>query len=242
MMSDFSGTVSVLGAIIGGFVSFFSPCIFPLLPVYLGYLSGNQSISSESNEDSMAGQASKRILQINVLFFVAGISTVFFFLGFFSGNIGIWLFDYLPIILKISGLSVMFFGLIQLGIVRVSLFEQERRLPFKKRKKGYPGAYVLGMAFSFGWTPCIGPILTSILLLASTQGNAMYSGGLLIFYSLGFGIPFLLISFFTSTFLQYYRNFYPYLEKVKMAGGVLLIIMAALLFTDNLNIFLRVWP
>ncbi len=242
MMSDFSGTASLLGAIIGGLVSFFSPCIFPLLPVYLGYLSGNEGISSISNENSMARQTTKRALQINVLFFVAGISTVFFILGFFSGSIGIWLLEYLPIILKIAGLSVMFLGLIQLGIVKISLLQQEKRLPFKKMGKGHLGAYVLGMAFSFGWTPCIGPVLASILLLASTQGNALYSGVLLIFYSLGFGIPFLFISFFTTTFLQYYKHFYPYLEKVKMAGGVLLIIMGILLFTDNLNIFLRIWP
>jgi cytochrome c-type biogenesis protein len=95
---------------------------------------------------------------------------------------------------------------------------------------------------ALGWTPCIGPILASILLLASAQGNALYSGVLLIFYSLGFGIPFLLIAFFTSTFFKQYKNFYPYFEKVKILGGILLIVMGSLLFTDNLNIFLRVWP
>ena len=240
MVTDFSNIASFLGAITGGILSFFSPCIFPLIPVYLGYLSGNATLSIIlSDEDGMAKQAAKRALQINVLFFVLGISTIFFILGFLSGSIGAWFLEYQPIILKVAGVGVILFGLIQLTILKLSLFQQERRLSLRNMGKGYLGAYVLGMAFSFGWTPCIGPILASILLLASAQGNELYSGVLLIFYSLGFGIPFLLIAFFTSTFLKHYKNFYPYLEKVKFIGGILLIIMGILLFMGNLNVFLR---
>jgi cytochrome c-type biogenesis protein len=243
MMSDFSGIASLLGAVAGGLLSFFSPCIFPLIPVYLGYLSGNDALSTIlSDEDSMTRQAAKRALQINVLFFVAGISTIFFILGFFSGSIGVWFLEYLPVILKVAGLGVILFGLLQLNIIKLSLLQREKRLTLQNMGKGYLGTYVLGMAFSFGWTPCIGPILASILLLASAQGNALYSGVLLIFYSLGFGIPFLFIAFFTSTFLKHYKNFYPYFEKVKIIGGILLIIMGSLLFMGNLNIFLRFWP
>jgi cytochrome c-type biogenesis protein len=243
MMSDFNGIASLFGAIAGGLLSFFSPCIFPLVPVYLGYLSGNDALSTIlSDENSMTRQAARRVLQINVLLFVAGISTIFFILGFFSGTMGVWFQEYLPFILKAAGLGVILFGLLQLNVIKFSLLQRERRLSFKSRKQGYLGAYILGMAFSFGWTPCIGPILASILLLASAQGNALYSGVLLIFYSLGFGIPFLLIAFFTSTFFKQYKNFYPYFEKVKILGGILLIVMGSLLFTDNLNIFLRVWP
>jgi cytochrome c-type biogenesis protein len=243
MMSDFNGIASLFGAIAGGLLSFFSPCIFPLVPVYLGYLSGNDALSTIlSDENSMTRQAARRVLQINVLLFVAGISTIFFILGFFSGTMGVWFQEYLPFILKAAGLGVILFGLLQLNVIKFSLLQRERRLSFKSRKQGYLGAYILGMAFSFGWTPCIGPILASILLLASAQGNALYSGVLLIFYSLGFGIPFLLIAFFTSTFFKHYKNFYPYFEKVKILGGILLIVMGSLLFTDNLNIFLRVWP
>lgn len=243
MINDFSGIASLFGAIAGGLLSFFSPCIFPLVPVYLGYLSGNDAlITILRDEDSTIKQTAKRVLQINVLFFVAGISTIFFILGFFSGTIGVWFLEYLPLILKAVGLGVILFGLLQLNIIKLPLLQQERRLNFKSRKQGYLGAYILGMAFSFGWTPCIGPILASILLLASAQGNALYSGVLLIFYSLGFGIPFLLIAFFTSSFFKHHKNFYPYFEKVKILGGILLIIMGSLLFMNNLNIFLRVWP
>ncbi len=242
-MSNFSDIAFLFGAIAGGVLSFFSPCIFPLIPVYLGYLSGNDALSTIlSDENSMTRQAARRVLQINVLCFVAGISTIFFILGFFSGSMGIWFQEYLPVILKAAGLGVIFFGLLQLNLIKLSLLQQEKRLTFKNGKQGYLGAYILGMAFSFGWTPCIGPILASILLLASAQGNALYSGFLLIFYSLGFGIPFLLIAFFTSTFFKHYKNFYPYFEKVKIIGGLLLVIMGSLLFMDNLNIFLRVWP
>lgn len=242
-MSNFNDIASLFGAIAGGLLSFFSPCIFPLIPVYLGYLSGNDALNTIlSDENSMNRQAARRVLQINVLFFVAGISTIFFILGFFSGSLGVWFQEYLPAILKAAGLGVILFGLLQLNIIKLSLLQQEKRLTFKNRRQGYLGAYILGMAFSFGWTPCIGPILASILLLASAQGNALYSGLLLIFYSLGFGIPFLLIAFFTSTFFKHYKNFYPYFEKVKIIGGLLLVIMGSLLFMGNLNIFLRVWP
>ena len=240
MVTDFSNIASFLGAITGGILSFFSPCIFPLIPVYLGYLSGNATLSIIlSDEDGMAKQAAKRALQINVLFFVLGISSIFFIMGFLSGSIGAWFLEYKPIILKVAGIGVILFGLVQLTILKLSLFQQERRLSLRNMEKGYLGAYVLGMAFSFGWTPCIGPILASILLLASAQGNELYSGVLMIFYSLGFGIPFLLIAFFTSTFLKHYKNFYPYLEKVKFIGGILLIIMGIFLFMGNLNVFLR---
>jgi cytochrome c-type biogenesis protein len=243
MMSDTGIVVSLFGAITGGLLSFFSPCIFPLLPLYLGYLSGNGSLEVlQLHEDRAVTQAAKRALQVNVMFFVAGISTVFLTLGFFSGSIGVWLMQYQPIILKVAGLSIISFGLIQLNILKIPFLQQQTGLQFKTRGKGHLSAYVLGMAFSFGWTPCVGPILTSILLLASTQGSGLYSGMLLFFYSMGFGIPFLLIAFFTSTFLKHYKKVYPYFEKIKIAGGILLIIMGILLFTNNLTIFLRFWP
>jgi cytochrome c-type biogenesis protein len=242
-MNDTGIMVSLFGAITGGLLSFFSPCIFPLIPVYLGYLGGNNRLEIlQMDEDSTVTRAAKRALQINVLFFVAGISTIFFILGLFSGSIGVWLIQYTYIILKVAGLGIIIFGLFQLNILKCSFLQRERHLHVKTMGQGHFSAYVLGMAFSFGWTPCVGPILTSILLLASTQGSGLYSGVLLFFYSLGFGIPFLLIAFFTSTFLKHYRKFYPYFEKVKIIGGILLIIMGILLFTDNLNIFLRFWP
>lgn len=238
-MSDMSTVISLFGALVGGLLSFFSPCIFPLIPVYLGYLTGNDNLEIlRVDEDSTATRVAKRVLQINVLFFVAGISTIFFILGFFSGSIGVWLIQYTHIILKVAGLGIIIFGLIQLNLLKFSFLQQEKRLQLKTMGNGHISAFVLGMAFSFGWTPCIGPILTSILLLASTQGSGMYSGLLLIFYSLGFGIPFLLITFFTSNFLKHYKSVYPYFEKVKIVGGILLILMGILLFTDNLTIFL----
>lgn len=238
-MNDMGTVISLFGALVGGLLSFFSPCIFPLIPVYLGYLTGNDNLEIlRVDEDSEATRIAKRVLQINVLFFVAGISTIFFILGFFSGSIGVWLIQYTHIILKVAGLGIIIFGLIQLNLLKFSFLQQEKRLHLKTMGKGNISAFVLGMAFSFGWTPCIGPILTSILLLASTQGSGVYSGLLLIFYSLGFGIPFLLITFFTSNFLKHYKSVYPYFEKFKIAGGILLILMGTLLFTDNLTIFL----
>lgn len=233
-MAAFSDIGTWIGALTGGLLSFFSPCIFPLIPVYLGYLAGN-NFGGDAGDPKIYPYK----LQINVLFFVAGISTVYVSLGFLSGSIGMLLAAYRSVILQVSGIVVILFGLIQLQVLTPAYLQQERRLRIKRVSSGMFGAYLLGLLFSFGWTPCIGPILSSILLLSSSE-NAGHAGLLLLVYSMGFGVPFIVISFFTSQFLQHYQKLYPYFEKIRIAGGIMLILMGVLLFCDQLNLFQRI--
>jgi cytochrome c-type biogenesis protein len=233
-MAAFSDIGTWIGALTGGLLSFFSPCIFPLMPVYLGYLAGN-NFGGDTGEPRFYPHK----LQINVLFFVAGISTVYVSLGFLSGSIGMLLAAYRSVILQVSGIVVILFGLIQLQVLTPACLQQEQRLQIKRVSSGMLGAYLLGLLFSFGWTPCIGPILSSILLLSSSE-NAGHAGLLLFVYSMGFGVPFIVISFFTSQFFQHYQKLYPYFEKIRIAGGILLILMGLLLFCDQLNLFQRI--
>lgn len=233
-MAAFSDIGTWIGVLTGGLLSFFSPCIFPLIPVYLGYLAGN-NFSGDAGDSKIYPYK----LQINVLFFVAGISTVYVSLGFLSGSIGMLLAAYRSVILQVSGIVVILFGLIQLQVLTPAYLQQERRLRIKRVSSGMFGAYLLGLLFSFGWTPCIGPILSSILLLSSSE-NAGHAGLLLLVYSMGFGVPFIVISFFASQFLQHYQKLYPYFEKIRIAGGILLILMGVLLFCDQLNLFQRI--
>lgn len=224
------------GTLLGGIVSFFSPCIFPLLPVYLGYLAGDDELFAMPDRDKSAYRARQRKLQLNVLLFVAGISTVFITLGFLAGALGTWLIEVMPVLAKGAGGLVIFLGLLQLNLIQLPFLQQDRRLAFDSRQGGCVKAYTLGLAVSFGWTPCVGPVLSSILLLATTQGGAMNASLLLFVYTLGFCLPFLAISFFTSVFLHHYKKIYPYFGFIRMVGGLVLIAMGILLFTGKLNI------
>lgn len=226
----------LVGTLVGGVLSFFSPCIFPLLPVYLGYLSGEDELFSLQDADRAANKQAQRKLQRNVVAFVAGISTVFIILGVFAGALGAWLIESVPVLVKVAGIAVVILGLFQLNMINLPILQQGRKFVFSGGQGGYARSYVLGLAFSFGWTPCVGPALSSILLLATTQGGALNAALLLFVYALGFGFPFLMISFFLGVFFQQYKKLYPYLEGMRMAGGILLIIMGILLFTDQLNI------
>lgn len=226
----------VFGTLLGGIVSFFSPCIFPLLPVYLGYLAGDDELYAMLDADKSIYRAKQRKLQLNVLLFVAGISTVFLTLGFLAGALGVWLIEGMPVLAKGAGVLVIVFGLLQLNLIRLPFLQQDRRVALDSRQGGSFKAYTLGLAVSFGWTPCVGPVLSSILLLATTQGGAMNASLLLFVYTLGFCLPFLVISFFTSVFLRQYKKIYPYFGFIRIVGGILLIGMGFLLFTGKLNI------
>lgn len=226
----------LFGTLAGGVLSFFSPCIFPLLPVYLGYLSGEDELLSMQDADRTANKQAQRKLQINVLVFVAGISTVFIILGVIAGTMGAWLIESAPVLVKVAGAAVIILGLFQLNLINLPILQQGRRFAFDRAQGGYARSYVLGLTFSFGWTPCVGPVLSSILLLSTTQGGALNAALLLLVYAIGFGLPFLMISFFLGVFFQQYKKVYPYLEGIRMVGGILLIVMGILLFTDQLNI------
>ncbi len=217
-----------------GILSFFSPCILPLVPLYIGYLSGG---AWEKDENGTIIYPRKRIL-FNTLCFVLGISFAFFLLGFGATALGEFLSANRSLFARISGLIMVAFGLYQLGVFGKSkVLGQEIRLPFflKKYTMGPIPALVLGFTFSFAWTPCVSPVLSSVLLMAGSAGSSGKGFWLIAIYTLGFILPFLAVGLFTGQVLEAFkkhRNIVAYTVKI---GAVLLIVMGIMTFTGLMN-------
>lgn len=217
-----------------GILSFFSPCVLPLVPLYVGYLSGG---TLKTNEDGSIEYDRKKVI-INTLFFVVGIGMAFFLLGlgisaagrFFKGN--------RLLFARIGGIIVVLFGLYQLGFMGESrILNKQIRLPvqFEKMTMSPITALIMGFVISFAWSPCIGPVLSSVLIMAATSGSGLSGFTLIGVYTLGYAIPFILVGFFTTTllsFLKKHRNVLRYSVKV---GGALLVVMGILMFTGKMN-------
>ncbi|MGL4509442.1 cytochrome c biogenesis CcdA family protein [Cetobacterium sp.] len=203
-----------------GLLSFFSPCIFPLLPVYIGMLSrgGRSSI-------------------LKTLFFVLGLSMSFVLLGFGAGIIGkILMSDTFRII---SGILVICFGVIQMDIIKIPLLERTKLLSLEvAEKEGFMGTFFLGFTFSLGWTPCVGPILTSILFISSGGGSPVYGAMMMSIYVLGLATPFVVFSYIYKYLEKKLIGIKKHLNLLKKLGGALIVGMGILLLTDNLNLFL----
>lgn len=203
-----------------GLLSFFSPCIFPLLPVYIGMLSrgGERSI-------------------LKTLVFVLGLSMSFVLLGFGAGIIGeILMSDTFRII---SGILVICFGVIQMDIIKIPLLERTKLMNLEVAEKdGFIGTFFLGFTFSLGWTPCVGPILTSILFISSGGGSPIYGAMMMFIYVLGLATPFVIFSYSYRYLEKKLIGIRKHLNLLKKLGGVLIVGMGILLLTDNLNLFL----
>ena len=203
-----------------GLLSFFSPCIFPLLPVYIGMLStsGKKSI-------------------IKTLVFVIGLSTSFVLLGFGAGSIGSFLIS--KTFRIISGVIVIIFGIIQMEIVKIPFLERTKLVDIKEKEDDSVwGAFLLGFTFSLGWTPCVGPILASILFISSGGENPYYGALMMFIYVLGLATPFVILSLSSKYVLAKVSAIKKHLGIMKKIGGLLIIIMGILLLTDKLSIFL----
>ena len=210
-----------IGAVyVAGLLSFFSPCIFPLLPVYIGMLStsGKKSI-------------------IKTVVFVIGLSTSFVLLGFGAGSIGSFLMS--KTFRIISGVVVIIFGIIQMEILKIPFLERTKLVDIKgKENDSIWGAFLLGFTFSLGWTPCVGPILASILFISSGGGNRYYRALMMFIYVLGLATPFVILSLSSKYVLAKVSAIKKHLGIMKKIGGLLIIIMGILLLTDKLSIFL----
>ncbi|WKL01365.1 cytochrome c biogenesis protein CcdA [Paenibacillus amylolyticus] len=166
--------------------------------------------------------------------FVLGLSLVFVLLGFGSGIVGNLISS--PVFIAICGAIVVLFGIYQTGLIRLSWLERERKLSSDHAKRGgYVGAFLLGLTFSFGWTPCIGPVLAAILGIAAGEGSPLYGGFLMFLYTLGLAIPFLILSVFSEYVMKRIRRLYKYMGVIKITSGCILIVMGLLLMTDRLN-------
>src|ERR1700752_1499827 len=211
--------VSVPAALIAGVISFLSPCVLPLVPPYLIYLTG---ATIEHVEHDETASASKRAVMLSALLFVLGFSTVFVMLGASASLIGGLIRAWSAELSILAGIAIIAMGLHFLGLTRIGLFLREGRLPIPK-PVGLWGAYIMGLAFAFGWTPCIGPILAAILSIAAAEATVTKGAALLAVYSAGLGIPFLVAAFMVKQFSALFARMKAHLATVERAIGVLMI-------------------
>lgn len=212
--------VSIPAALIAGLVSFLSPCVLPLVPPYLIYLTGATIEHVESDEP--AG-TSRRAIMMSALLFVLGFSTIFIALGASASLIGGLIRAWSAELSVLAGIVIIIMGLHFLGLTRIGLLMREGRLPIPK-PVGLWGAYIMGLAFAFGWTPCIGPILAAILSIAAAEATVTKGAGLLAVYSAGLGIPFLIAAFMVEQFSALFARMKGQLVNVERAMGVLMVI------------------
>jgi cytochrome c-type biogenesis protein len=229
--------VSIPAALIAGLVSFLSPCVLPLVPPYLVYLTG-ATIEHVANDEAV--RSSKRAVMISALLFVLGFSTVFVALGASASLIGGLIRAWSAQLSILAGIVIIAMGLHFLGLTRIGLLMREGRLPIPK-PVGLWGAYVMGLAFAFGWTPCIGPILAAILSIAATEATVARGAGLLAVYSAGLGIPFLIAAFMVERFSALFSRMKAHLATVERAMGVLLVVTGIAFLTgavSNVSVWL----
>lgn len=217
-----------------GLISFFSPCVLPLLPLYIGYLSGGTGVRGE---DGRIHYHRGKVM-MNTLFFVAGVSFAFFLLGLGMTAVGSFFHSGQAMFARIGGVLIVFFGFYQLGIFGTSrLLGQERRLPFQLDKLAMSPvtALLMGFTFSFAWTPCVGPALTSVLLMAASAASRMTGFILIGVYTLGFVLPFLAVGLFTTTLLEFFKKHRGVVQYTVKIGGILMIAMGLMMFTGKMN-------
>jgi cytochrome c-type biogenesis protein len=223
--------VSIPAALIAGLVSFLSPCVLPLVPPYLIYLTG-ATIEHVANDET--GSSSRRAVMISAVMFVLGFSTVFVALGASASLVGTLIRAWSAELSVVAGIVIIVMGLHFLGLTRIGLLMREGRLPIPK-PMGLWGAYVMGLAFAFGWTPCIGPILAAILSIAAAEATVARGAGLLAVYSAGLGIPFLIAAFMVEQFSSLLARMKRHLANVERAMGVLMIITGIAFLTGAIS-------
>jgi cytochrome c-type biogenesis protein len=232
--------ISYIGAFLGGILSFLSPCVLPLIPSYLSFITG---VSFEDLKTSNKARVRKLTI-INSAAFVTGFSTVFILLGIFSPFMSALLnASYRGIRLyHIGGIIIIVFGLYVMGVLKIRFLSAEKRVHLESKPRGIIGSFIVGLTFAAGWTPCIGPILGAILLVAGTAGSTLYGFNLLFTYSLGLAIPFMATSLTLNTFLSHYGAVQKYMNGIKIVSGLLLIAFGVILLTDSVYLLLDIAP
>ena len=228
--------VTLLAAFAAGFLSFVSPCVLPLIPGYISFVSG---ISVEEMRADAAPTASRLQVFLTSLAFVVGFSLVFVALGASATAIGKFLFAKLPLFNKIAGAVLIVFGLHTMGVFRLPFLDAEKRVHSQRKPAGPLGAVLVGIAFAFGWTPCIGPILGGILAIAGSKNSVGEGVILLAVYSLGLGIPFLLTSLAINQFFGAAKRIRRHYHAIELTSGALLIVIGVLIISGQLTIITR---
>lgn len=229
----------IIPAFIAGLLTFLAPCTFPLVPGYLGFISG---VSAKELEDPKTHAIAKRKVLLNGLMYVVGFSVVFILLGSVFAAAGIYLSASRIWLTRIGGIFVMFFGLYLMHIFDLTLFsflQKEKRFHLaNKLQAGKPiSSFIFGMTFAFGWTPCVGPVLGSILVLASTTGTILEGAFLLTIFSVGLATPFLLLALAIGHAAAYVKKMSAYLRVISFIGGLFLVFLGVLLLTNHLGIW-----
>ncbi len=216
-----------------GVLSFLSPCVLPLVPPYLTYMSG-ASFDQLRAEGTSAGALQRRVM-ITSLFFVLGFTTIFVMLGATATVFGQQFRQLLPVLTPVAGLLIIAMGLHFLGVFRIALLDRQIRHQGPSAASGPVGGFLLGLAFAIGWTPCIGPILASILSVAASKDTALEGATLLGVYSLGLGVPFFLAGIAIGPFLTFFNGFRRHLAIVEKIMGALLVVTGLLFLTGNFS-------
>ncbi|EEX13667.1 MAG: cytochrome c biogenesis CcdA family protein [Salipiger thiooxidans] len=226
--------MSFAGAALAGLLSFFTPCVLPMVPFYLCYMAGLSMTELRGDQDLAAG--AQRRLVLSALFFAAGVTTIFVLLGMGATAVGQAFADWKQPLSYAAAALLLVFGLHFLGVIRVPLLYREARLESKAEPTTVLGAYLMGLAFGFGWTPCVGPALASILMIASGMGDIGRGGLLLLVYGIGMTAPFVVAAVFSGPFLRWTARHRSKLQYVEKLMGAMLIVFAILIATDSVNI------
>ncbi|WP_130470631.1 cytochrome c biogenesis CcdA family protein [Candidatus Magnetaquicoccus inordinatus] len=224
--------VTVATALLAGLLSFVSPCVLPLVPAYISFMSGVSVAGMQSGTER--GAQPWRIALFS-LFFVSGFATVFILLGASATLLSRWLLQYMQILAQIGGGLIILFGLHYMGILRVAVLNQEARFNLQRKPPGLWGAYLIGLAFAFGWTPCVGPILAGILAIAGSQESVQQGIVLLAVYSAGLGIPFVLAGLAINHFFLFFSRIRNHLQRIEQVSGGLLVLVGLLIMMGGFN-------
>jgi cytochrome c-type biogenesis protein len=224
--------ISFAGAFVAGLLSFLSPCVLPLIPSYITYITG---LSFADLQAEQTTRLVRRQAMLHSLAFIAGFTAIFVLLGASATAIGAFLQEKMELIRKGGGILIVLFGIHIAGIFDINMLLGEKRINLRNKPAGFLGSFLVGLVFAAGWTPCIGPILASILMVAATEETVYQGIALLLAYSLGLGIPFFLSAVALHRFLAFFNRYRRYIRLMEIVTGIFLMIVGILIFTNSLT-------
>ena len=224
--------ITFFGAFVAGLLSFVSPCVLPLIPAYISFLGG--ASLGQLTEEGGVDSATQRRVFYSAFAFVLGFSTIFISLGATATALSTLIAQHSLLLSQIAGTILVIFGLHYMGVFRIGFLNFEKRFHLENKPAGLIGSYILGLAFAFGWTPCVGPILASVLMVAASGDSTSYGISLLTVYAAGLGIPFLIAAFAVKPFMAFISRFKKQMRKIEITISVLLIITGIAIFTGDL--------
>ena len=234
--------ISYFYVVLAGLLSFLSPCVLPIVPGYLCFLAGTSLDKIASGEDA----SKERNVFYFALSFVFGFSTVFILLGASATLLSGLIYEYLDILRVVGGIIIIIFGIHFMQIIQLPFLNRDTRYQIESYRPGIVGSYVIGLSFAFGWTPCIGPILGSVLSIAASSDTVTYGIILLMLYSAGLGIPFLLAAYAINGFMRFLSKIRNYIRAIEIFTGVLLVIFGILILTNRIQelafFFIKYFP